>query len=122
MKGRERRVALQHLECRDDPDDSQFVDAGSIRGDGRSTVQGTVIVGHLTRESFMEAVSRPVARATGEVRDTPPVPELTEECERQLYATLLAAFAQPRPREISPPDLRAEGRNRMARNRERPML
>jgi hypothetical protein len=80
---------------------------------------GDALVEHQTRASFMRATGKVWVANLGE---SPPVPELTEEGERQIHASLRAAFSQPRPRDISPPDLRAEGRGRMERNRERPML
>jgi hypothetical protein len=68
-------VPLQHRGLRDDPEDNEFVDAGSIRPDGRARITGSVIVGHHTRESFTKAVSEPMRRANGHLRDTPPIPE-----------------------------------------------
>ena len=69
-------VALQHRGLRDDPGDNEFVDGGSVRGDARSTVQGSVIVGHHTRESFMKAVSRNHVRAGRELHEPDRVTDL----------------------------------------------
>jgi hypothetical protein len=116
-------VALQHRGLRDDPDDNEFVDSGSIRPDQRARNTGSVVVGHRTRESFMRSVCAPAVRclfcpgfADGpdHLRGCPTREPISgaEAC-----AGLRAAFSAP-PLPKTSTDLRDEGRNRMARRRE----
>jgi hypothetical protein len=55
------------------------------------------LVEHHSRESFMRATG--VARAPG-VGQTPPVPELTEDGERQMRAAMRKAYAAPGRRQL----------------------
>lgn len=55
-------IPLQHRGLPDNPEDGEHIVSDSIRPDRRRTRESDAIVGHHTRESFIQAVSRRHAR------------------------------------------------------------
>ena len=88
-------IALQHRGLPDlvsDPGGGvEYVESGSVRTDRLRTREGSVIVAHRTRESFMRAVSKYHGRGDRDTHAPAPIPDGFSAAEaraglRAIYA------------------------------------